>query len=692
MSNGKDESETNDTDSVYKSMLNTTLGLEKFQFDYLFNEEDDESFLASPLNPTSPGKNNGQIQHETMSNRNSELQIDWETQQRQAQELDEKLIKIKQKFNQQETQWKQERQRLLSPNGTSQHFSLMNEPIFENEIETTTEDIEDLHRQVENLEQKYNKEKQELEDVLNKERDIKQEMEEENRALREVKEKQAKEIALLKQQIASQERQQLQEKYALEQALHQEEEAKQQLQNKIEILEKEKKQNVEEEEDSQQHAQWRLQIESMQQQIKNAVEDQTSKTIAFETRIQNLQDMHEEERMGWERTMKNYQDQLENNEITWKNELQQANKRYDDLHEKYNQEIEEWQTLLDEEVAKAPSNDQKKDTEVPQSIEAEHAREIEDLVQGLEKEKDNYVDLSLDFEKSELGESPNQKHLQHTIAQLSPIHSSNSSIRAEETASKQVVDESMHKNIDGLLQEIGQIDEERRAFLQEVGGDSSDPDNTEEKPEMNTVENDGHVQDDPQSTNSTDANSSQLLDTSLTLLNDLKELIDNESDSKEKELSIIQQLEVLSEMMNEESMVSDLASLVEKQLRHQTSEVANQLIVLEHPEGDSSFSGASKEKHEEEENPWPALVEELRNRCHFLENDRSELTRITNDMIERERVAHKIKVDAAVATAKREAMEELHLFQKNTREQMKNLFHVLCVRCQGRIYSAETNS
>jgi hypothetical protein len=57
-------------------------------------------------------------------------------------------------------------------------------------------------------------------------------------------------------------------------------------------------------------------------------------------------------------------------------------------------------------------------------------------------------------------------------------------------------------------------------------------------------------------------------------------------------------------------------------------------------------------------------------------------------MVAMERESHRLEVNAAVATAKREASEELSLFRMQTRAQVKNLYRTLCVKCQHRIYTA----
>jgi hypothetical protein len=81
-------------------------------------------------------------------------------------------------------------------------------------------------------------------------------------------------------------------------------------------------------------------------------------------------------------------------------------------------------------------------------------------------------------------------------------------------------------------------------------------------------------------------------------------------------------------------------------------------------------------------------VDELRTLCQFLEHDRAELARITDEMLGLERGAHILQIEAAVATAQRESMDQLRVVQQNTQRQMKSLYHALCIGCQRRIDAA----
>ncbi len=61
---------------------------------------------------------------------------------------------------------------------------------------------------------------------------------------------------------------------------------------------------------------------------------------------------------------------------------------------------------------------------------------------------------------------------------------------------------------------------------------------------------------------------------------------------------------------------------------------------------------------------------------------------ITDEMLGLERGAHILQIEAAVATAQRESMDQLRVVQQNTQRQMKSLYHALCIGCQRRIDAA----
>lgn len=81
-------------------------------------------------------------------------------------------------------------------------------------------------------------------------------------------------------------------------------------------------------------------------------------------------------------------------------------------------------------------------------------------------------------------------------------------------------------------------------------------------------------------------------------------------------------------------------------------------------------------------NPWIALVAELRNRCAFLERDRDEVARITEQILEMERTSHKAELEAAVAEVERKANENLHRMQLESNQEMNAFYQNICFQCE----------
>jgi hypothetical protein len=408
---------------------------------------------------------------------------------------------------------------------------------------------------------------------------------------------------------------------------------------------------------------------------------QEETTKDFKARIQGLEEKHENEQNVLEKQIETYCSQI------------------DELNEKYTRKVKEWQALLDKEneqdtddgcSKQAQSNDTQSFDEHMQKIEKEHAQEIQELRQRLEDEVDKTVDWSADFETSQVeASSPLNRPrkdamVDHSIA-LSPIFPLKAS-QVVNFGGDGNEDDGNDWAIDALLDEIGQMDREREELLKEVQEDTSS--GIKKSPEAQEPAEVG------ESLTSTGGNSSHVLDQTLTLLTNLKDLMNGQGEEDEKDASILEQLEVLSEMMQGESTVAQ-TSLIDTTKQEET---ANQLVLFGNDETESSLqlnssllvrNKPSSPPTQTEENPWPALVEELRHRIRFLEHDLSELARISDEMIQRDRESHKLQADAAVATAKRESLEQLRLVQLDTREQMKALYNALCVNCQRKVYARD---
>ena len=85
-------------------------------------------------------------------------------------------------------------------------------------------------------------------------------------------------------------------------------------------------------------------------------------------------------------------------------------------------------------------------------------------------------------------------------------------------------------------------------------------------------------------------------------------------------------------------------------------------------------------------NPWISLVQELQQKCEFLQADRLELARTVNDMLDMERETHRLAVDAAVATAERKASEKLVAYQTEAELHVHNIYRLLCEHCRNQIF------
>jgi hypothetical protein len=177
----------------------------------------------------------------------------------------------------------------------------------------------------------------------------------------------------------------------------------------------------------------------------------------------------------------------------------------------------------------------------------------------------------------------------------------------------------------------------------------------------------------------------------LTVLQNLTNMMHGRGEvDNDRSSLVIEHLEALSEMMDEADREFHMQNTSQTSLHMQNTSQTS-LALLKSSERSALMSPSKSTRStrtSSEDNPWPVLVEELRSRCHFLEADRTELARITKEMIEMERESHRLETNAAVATAKREASAELNMFRVQTSAQVKNLYRTLCVKCQHRIYTA----
>ncbi len=226
--------------------------------------------------------------------------------------------------------------------------------------------------------------------------------------------------------------------------------------------------------------------------------------------------------------------------------------------------------------------------------------------------------------------------------------------------------------IDNLLHELGEMDLERTAILEEIRNDHEKSDQ---------IGNKSNAEEDP--ANASDATSeSEVLDETLHLLNNLKTMLNSQENVKENENAVIEQLEVLSELIQSQDQSNLEAKMNSRNVSSSSAVVQTSLAILESLENAKELSWHSAVEAAGSNNPWIALVEELRSRCEFLERDRDEVTRITEQILEMERASHKAELEAAVAEVERKANENLHNIQLETNKEMNVFYQNICFECE----------
>jgi hypothetical protein len=75
------------------------------------------------------------------------------------------------------------------------------------------------------------------------------------------------------------------------------------------------------------------------------------------------------------------------------------------------------------------------------------------------------------------------------------------------------------------------------------------------------------------------------------------------------------------------------------------------------------------------------VVEQLYGRCELLERERVEMMEVTLDLLESAREANAAELEAALATARRKATEEIVRVRQHIRQEQENIFHRLCNKC-----------
>jgi len=80
--------------------------------------------------------------------------------------------------------------------------------------------------------------------------------------------------------------------------------------------------------------------------------------------------------------------------------------------------------------------------------------------------------------------------------------------------------------------------------------------------------------------------------------------------------------------------------------------------------------------------PIELVVQQTYNRCQVLERERCDLINVTLDLLSSAREANKAEIDAALASARRKASEEMIAMQKECRAQADQIWWRLCDKCR----------
>jgi len=411
---------------------------------------------------------------------------------------------------------------------------------------------------------------------------------------------------------------------------------------------------------------------------------------------------HEEKLQYWKKKVDDQNQQMQISNKNFKTQLEESNTRFADLEQKHDKEIKEWQMLLDADINSKGLNEIDIENGASGTWNKNATIATKNMIGGIGLELLSPIRKA----SSSTGQNNNDVDISSD--------SSSSSISVHSDPS-----ESMDK-IDNLLKELGQMGLEQTAILNEINSDyvqieSDDPSSTSDsvamifadgKPEPKVGElqlNDEGTGDEDiprlvespayfvdgngEETNVSNTTSdSEVLDQTLSLLNNLKNMMTCQGEGNEYESTVIERLGVLSELMQDQSGYESLLSSVDQEVsgkQHYASEEESFDISTSRG-NDTSWISTMKAAAD---NPWPALVAELRFRCEFLERDRDNLTRITEQILGMERTSHRVELEAAVATAERKASENLHQVQLETNREMNSIYQSMCVHCQRRVYT-----
>lgn len=447
------------------------------------------------------------------------------------------------------------------------------------------------------------------------------------------------------------------------------------------------------------------------------MEEQIQKTSEFQSRIREIEGRHIKEVEYWKAEVEDYRRQIELNSMRMESHLMDANARYAELERKHDKEFKEWQLLLDANITKI--------------IADEDGAEDQNI---LEDNKKNLMVIGAGNTSTELL-SPIRKAPSMPPRQTIQEGAENNNISSDGDNSLNYDSESIPSEsinmINDLLEELGEMDLERTAILKEISCDNhdgrfdiaqirnksedaftnanrsaiiseaidgkSDP-KTDEDLEENNYEAEFDIEESPQplessvnawgdserkKVNTSDAtNDSEVLDETLHLLNNLKNMLSSHGMGNEHETTVLERLEVLSELMQSQDQ-SNAVSMAAKPDVSSGSAGDEMPFAISASQGNTNdTSWISTAKAIAPTDPWPILVTELKNRCDFLERDRDEVTRITEQILKMERASHKVELETAIATTERKANETLHRIQLESNQEMNGFYQKIYFQCQ----------
>ena len=166
-----------------------------------------------------------------------------------------------------------------------------------------------------------------------------------------------------------------------------------------------------------------------------------------------------------------------------------------------------------------------------------------------------------------------------------------------------------------------------------------------------------------------DSSSLVILDEALALAEGLTHIV------RCDETGAMEMLESMTEMMDEHEMRAtsqEVSSPKSNRQRKVFAEDTQGIEVIHELDDDSWVDGSLAEGRSAA--ALPLLMEQLYSRCQLLERERVELMEVTLNVLESARTANAAQLDAAVATARRKATEEVLREQS----QKERIFHKWC--------------